>query len=422
MPTRTDHNAVNSLTLPQMLRRGTAVKRPERSAFTTADKLEAVLRWSPHDFETGRWRKLLYRFLTDHVPAVNSCVWTWVRLAAAPGRFKVLDDSSRVGDAALERLDTLARRIYTNPSGNRIGLDSLLPDLFTSLYRDGIFAGFLTVNADASGVDQFLPVDPTDLRVEESDGAHRLVLELEKRTMSLERRDFYYIPFNGGVAHPYGRSILQAIPFVAYVEQQLTDDMRRASHNSGFHRLHVKITPPERMSGESDQAYTERINGYFDSTVRMIKTLEVDDNPVTWNNVDITHVAPDKSRDVTNSWFMSHRAMIEEICAGTHLAPYLLGYSYGATTTWSGFKFDVVMRQVRSVQAEVAHFLEWMGDIDLALAGINARCRFEFDNSFAYQAKENLEVQSGKVDNIIKLYQAGLIDQEKAREAVWNLL
>jgi len=422
MSTSTESESALTPGASRVQRDAALVKPAGRKQLTTADKLSAVLKWTNHDFETGRWRKLLYRFLTDHIPAVNACVWTWVRLAAAPGDFRIAGETGRSADSARERLDQLARRLYTNPSGNRIGLDSMLPELFTSLYRDGIFAGFLTVDSDAGAVDQFLPVDPADLRAEEADGRRRLVLELNNRTLPLERPDFYYIAFNGGVAQPFGRSILQAVPFVAYVEQQLVDDMKRASHNSGFHRLHVKITPPERLSGESDNAYTDRINSYFDSTVRMIKSLEVDDNPVTWDNVEIDHVAPEKSREVTNSWFMSHRAMIEEICAGTHLAPYLLGYSYGATTTWSGFKFDVVMRQVRSVQAEVAHFLEWIGDIDLALAGIDARCRFEFDNSFAYQARENLDVETGRVDNIIKLYQAGLIDQDRAREKVWELL
>ena len=406
----------------KQLREAALVKPLERNKFATADKMEAVLRWSYQDIESGRWRKLLYRFLTDQIPVINSCIWTWVRLSAAPGRFKVMDEGdSRASTKAQERLDQLTRRMYTNPSGNRIGLDSLLPDLFMSLYRDGIFAGFLTVQG-SDGVDQFIPVDPANLRADQDSGQRRLMLELDHATIALDRPDFYYVPFNGGIAQPFGRSILQAVPFVSYVEQQLVDDMRRASHNSGFHRLHVKITPPERMGGESDSAYTDRINGYFDATVRMIKTLEIDDNPVTWDNVEIGHVAPEKSREVTNSWFMSHRAMIEEICAGTHLAPYLLGYSYGATTTWSGFKFDVVMRQVRSVQAEVARFLEWIAGVDLALAGINARCRYEFDNSFAYQAKDNLDVESGRVDNVLKLYQAGLIDKDQAREKIWTLL
>ncbi len=407
----------------QVSKSAAAVKLGHQRVMTTADKLGGVLRWNYQDFQTGRWRKLLYRFLTDHIPVVSACVWTWARLAAAPAEYRIAGGASQsLAERGKAKLDELARRIYTNPSGNRIGLNSLLPELFTSLYRDGIFGGFLTVNPDGSGVDRFLPVDPAEMRSEGDGPRRKLVLELERRAVSLERPDFYYIPFNGTVSQPFGRSILQAVPFVAYVEQQLVDDMKRASHNSGFHRLHVKITPPERLGGESDNAYTERINTYFDSTVRMIKSLEVDDNPVTWENVQIEHIAPSKSREVTNSWFMSHRAMVEEICAATHLAPYLLGYSYGATTTWSGFKFDIVMRQVRSVQAEVSRFLEWIGDIELALAGIDARCRFVFDNSFAYQARENLDVETGRVDNVIRLYQAGLIDQDKAREQIWNLL
>lgn len=104
------------------------------------------------------------------------------------------------------------------------------------------------------------------------------------------------------------------------------------------------------------------------------------------------------------------------------MSPFLLGYSYGATTTWSAFKFDIVMRQVKSVQAEVSHFLEWMGDIDLALAGFDAKCRFVFDNTFAYQAAEKATVESKQVDNILKLYNAGLIDEETAREKAGELV
>jgi hypothetical protein len=154
----------------------------------------------------------------------------------------------------------------------------------------------------------------------------------------------------------------------------------------------------------------------------MIKNCDVDDNPVTWDNVVIEHIGPNASRSVTNSWFFSHRAMIEEICAGTNLAPFLLGYSYGATTTWSAYKFDMVMRQVRSIQSEVANFLEWIGNIDLALGGIRATCRYEFDNTFAYLAEEKSRVRMSEVDSLLKLYQAGLINEEKARIRAQELI
>ena len=417
------HNKLSAGTEGLALKRPVGVKSVSAREFTTADKLGSVLKWTYRDFESGRYRSMLYRFLMDNVPLINSCVWTWVRLSSAPAEFKVVDvEDESLKRRAEERLRRLAERLYTNPFGDRVGIETMFPDLFTSMYRDGIFGGFLTVEPDGSGVDRFIPVDPIKLHAEETKHGQRLVLQEENRTLDLDRADFYYVPFNASISQPFGRSILQAIPFVTYIEQQLVDDMRRSSHNSGFHRLHVKITPPERLVGESDDAYTSRINEYFDSTVTMIKSLDIDQNPVTWDNVIIEHAGPEKSREVTNSWFMNHRAMIEDICAGTHLAPYLLGYSFGATTTWSGFKFDVVMRQVRSVQAEVASFLQWLGNIDLALAGMDARCRFVFDNSFAYQAKDSLQLQTGKVDNILKLYESGLIDENTAREKAWELL
>ena len=393
-----------------------------KSPFRTVDKLGSMLRVNGADIESGRFRILLYRFLTRNIPVINACIWTWVRLSAAPGKFVV--DAHGLGtseDKARERLNRLNDRLYIDALGNRTGAVTLLPDLFVSLYRDGLFGGFLTVLKDGSGIDGFLPIDPARI-IRSDDEKPHLQLDIDGRKMDLDRPDFYYLPFNNSASDPFGKSILQSVPFVSYVEQQLVDDMRRSSHNSGYHRLHVKITPPERMTGESDSAYTDRINRYFDDTIDMIRSCDIDDNPVTWNNVAIEYIGPSRSREVANSWFLTHRAMIEDICAGTNLSPYLLGYSYGATTTWSAFKFDVVMRQVRSVQAEVARFMEWMGNIELALAGLNATCRYRFDNTFAYQAMDQSAIEAGRIDNILKLYNAGLIDEKTAREKAGELL
>lgn len=401
----------------------TSVGVKDRHSLETADQIGTLLQWSRRDTETGRFRTMLYRFMARQIPAVSSCLWTWVRLSASPGRFRIIDgNSSSAGEQAERRLSDLLIRLYHTGTDNPAGLSSFLTELFASLYRDGQFGGFLTVLPDGSGVDRFIPVDSIDIRWEEDDGPPRLALEKDEGSIDLSRPDFYHIPLNGTVSQPQGQSILHSIGFVSRIEQQLVDDMQRSSHNAGYHRLHVKVKPPERMSGESDQAYVERINSYFDSTVDMIKGCGVDENPVTWDNVLIEQLGPENSRSVTNSWFFNHRAMIEEICAGTNLAPFLLGYSYGATATWSGFKFEMVMRQVRSIQTEVAYFLEWIARVDLALAGLDVRARFEFDNSMAYQATDEAAIDSKRVDNLTKLYESGLIDKETASRRAEELI
>lgn len=387
----------------------------ERKPAQTGTRYEAVLKNSADDIISGRYRYQLYRFLADTIPAVQACLTTWVRITAAPGEYKIKGDNQQ----ALAILNRLKKSLHVGPSGNNGGFNTFLSHLATALYRDGFFGGFIMLNPTADRIERFLPVITGNVQFDRKKG---LSCEHDNGKLPLTTPDFYHLTLNADHTNPLGKSIMQAIPFVTYIEQQLVEDMRRASHNAGFHKLHVKITPPERLSGESDNNYIDRINSYFDSTVGMIKNIEVDENPVTWDNIEIKAVGPENVRAVTNSWFMNHRAMIEEICAGTNLSPFLLGYSFGSTTTWASFKFDLVMRQVRSIQAEISSFLSWLGNVELALHGLNTTCEFVFDNSFPYQAGETADIRSKEIDSLIKLYNAGLLDETVAREKIGGLL
>jgi len=176
------------------------------------------------------------------------------------------------------------------------------------------------------------------------------------------------------------------------------------------------------MAGEADSAYVSRINDYFDSTVKMIRSCEVDENPVTWDNVEIESIGPRGSQIQSNRWFMNHRAMVEEICTGANLAPFLLGYSFGETSSWARLKFDLVMRQVGTVQAQVAGLLKLLGDIELALRGVPGECDWVFDNNLSHPAGESANVQAQRLDSILKLHTAGLLDDSAAREKVRELV
>lgn len=385
------------------------------TVFKTSDKMERHLKINQIDLFSGRYKYQLYRFLADSIPVVNACLNTWTRLSAAPGEYLIHAGSESQREKAAEALGQLQKNLTGDNSGSMM---SLLVRFFNGLFRDGLNGGFLTIKKDQSSVDRFIFIDVADIKIKNN----RKILELDNQELNLETDDFYLLRYNADYSNPLGKSIFQPIPFIAYIEQQLIDDMRRSSHNSGYHRLHVKITPPERISGESENAYVDRVNSYFDSTVAMIKACDVDDNPVTWDNIAIESIGPQNVRTLTNSWSLNLKAMIEELCAGTNLAPFLLGYSYGATTTWSSFKYDLVMRQVQSVQQEVAAWLNWIGTIELALKGIDAECDYRFDNSLTYQKLEQSQIRSNDLSNLLKLYEAGLIDQKEAQIAAGRLL
>jgi hypothetical protein len=359
----------------------------------------------------------LYRFMADSIPLINSVLWTWSRLAAAPGEFRILrKEKPIIGHEAVEVIDALFRRVCKSNFGHTGSHDDLLPPFFHSLFMDGAVVGKLELEADLSGISTFRFFDLSRCEVALSPtGEVTLRVSSETGEQVFRGQDLFYYALNADLANPHGRSVLKAIPFVSYVEQQLVDDMRKTTHNAGYHRLHVKIKPPERREGESDETYVDRANGYFDSSVAMIRDIEPDDNPVTWDDVAIEYIGPPGSGGVkTGNWYLSHRAMIEEICSGTHLAPFLLGYSYNATTNWAQFKYDLVMRQVRSVQNGAIAFLDWLANIELALKGFDLRGSWQFDNNFSALAGEQEEIKSKQAAYIIDLFKAGLIDKEAA--------
>jgi len=379
--------------------------------------------WRNDGYSSGGFKIGLYRFLRDTIPVLNACIWTWSRLSSAPGGYEIVDPAGDYDkERAHEYLEKMSLRVYPHRFQKTAGIDSFLPLLFNALYTDGAFTGFLIINPDMSGVDHFQPLDPTDIRVADSDRGKILVYQTEKGEIRLDSDDFYYLGLNSGTGSGLGRSILGAVPFVSYIEQQLVDDMRLATHNAGYHRLHVQIVPPEKLSGESDEIYTERVNEYFDDTVSMIRECRPEDNPVTWDNVKIDYIGPRNMQGATHSWFLNHRAMVEEICAGTNLSPFMLGYSYGTTHNWAQFKYDLVMRQVISVQRQTARFLEWMGNIELALKGLDCRCRYHFDNAISYLASDRADIEKSKVDNLLKLYSAGLISKDDAAAKAGDLV
>ncbi|MCH9030760.1 MAG: hypothetical protein IIB00_00665 [candidate division Zixibacteria bacterium] len=359
----------------------------------------------------------LFRYLRDSIPAISGCIWTWSRLAAAPAEYRIAEDiPETTRKAALKALDSLGERIFPFQFRRSGGMAGFLPVIFEGLFTDGAFAGFVDISSDHTRVEGFQLVDVSQIRSRtDSRGRQTLFLDSGEKSISLERADFIYFGLNTDRSTGLGRSILRSIPFVTYVERQLVDDMRRSSHNSGFHRLHVKVTPPERQVGETDTAYNDRANTYFDQTAKMIKDIEIEDNPVTWNDINIEYIGPRRGRGDSESWFISHRAMIEEICAGTNLSPFLLGYSFGATESWSSFKFELVMRQTQSVQNEVARVMEWIGNIDLALHGFDFGCEFVFDNKTSYESDKAAVIQTQRVDNVIKLFEAGLLEKDAAK-------
>ncbi|MEW5702718.1 MAG: hypothetical protein AB1792_10885 [Candidatus Zixiibacteriota bacterium] len=360
----------------------------------------------------------LHRFLRDRIPVLKAAVWTWTRLAASPHRFEVTDSSGEEESRrALEVLAALDRRIHPDRLIRFGGFDALLVQYFDALFTDGAVAGELTLLPSRRGLDVFHFVDVATLEFEtDAHGQWQMWQQTGRNRIPLDSDAIFYQPLDAEAGRPHGKSLLAAVGFVARVEQELIRDMQKAMHNAGYHRLHVRITPPTQGTAEADVDYAARANAYFDSTVRALRDFDVDDNPITWNDVEITHVGPGAQVTASRNWYLNHRSMIEDVVAGCHLAPFMLGYSYGTTQTWARFKYEMVGRQIVTLQRAASRFCEWIAAIELALAGVEAKVRHVFDNRLEFDRRERYETERAHTDLVLRQLEAGVLTMEQARQ------
>jgi hypothetical protein len=366
------------------------------------------------------FRIKLYRFLRDNIPILNSAVWTWTRICASPSNFELKGtENPHLLDKGTEVIKRLDRRIYQHNFQRFGGTDALLAQFFRSLFTDGAVCGELVLTPSKDRVDKFYFIDPATVKFKlKSQKTWELYQEVEGKEIALNPHSTFYLGLDSDPDDPRGKSILGSVPFVARVEQKLLEDMQKTMHNAGYHRLHVQIKPPERFSGESDENYLARANRYFEETVGMMKELAPEDNPITWNDVKIEYIGPSGHISSSNYWYINHKALVEDICAGVHLDPLILGYSYGPARSWAQFKYELILRNVVSLQRCAKSFLEWIRNIELALWGLPLECVHHFDNRKFFGMLEQREAERVHLENIIRKKEAGFITDDQAKKEV----
>lgn len=354
----------------------------------------------------------LYRFLTESIPILNGSIWLWTRLCAAPVEFKI---DGIADNAAADMVDHFDKILTPFPYQKSGGIETIVNMFFRSLFIDGCFGGEVTLDRSGRSIAEFYPCDSRLLTFERQNNNWQLYYENDSRRIKIEPGSFYYTGLDSSNHDPRGHSLLLTVGFVSHLEQKLISDMSQTLEKAGYQRIQVQLAKPDKLPGENDKDYIERANRYFDSTVDLMKTLKPADSAVTWDDVKINAISP-TGQGAASSWYLYHRALVEDVCAGMHLDPFMLGYSFGTTQTWARFKFELMMRQIIAVQEKAKSFLRWLFEIEMALRGLSGRVEVYFDNRRVFGSLERFKAESIMAENIIAQYNAGLLNRDEARE------
>jgi len=361
-------------------------------------------------------RGRFYRYIRDSIPIVGASHWAWVKLCNTPNVIKF--DGDEV--AGKKATDELRRRILENPYSFGDSMNILSEMIFSELFLCGRYLAEVIPLPDG-GVDYLKSMDSFKLKFERNSRWTAFYGTDEKNRIWLDPQKVIYLSLASDMSNPLGIEPLGSIPFVLKIEQQFLADMAKSSHNAGYPRLQISITPPTAWDNEEAEAYTARINKYFDDTVEVFSELDIDKNIFTWNDVEVKIVGGDQGR--TWTWKIHREQIIEDVITGMKLFPWVLGRSHGTTKEWVRSQYNLLMQVVDSVQANVAEAIQRILNANLVARKINATATFTFEPNKDPFEMDRENAFEKRIGNVQKLVGMKAVDEEEAKtylRARWN--
>lgn len=356
----------------------------------------------------------VYRFLRDAIPDVSDAIWTWKRLCQTGYDVTLDGASSEVAMARARRLiASLDQRVN---SGDR-GMEGLLDIFYTSLFTYGAAALEIVLSNSRESIWDVVPVDVWTVRFRREEGRLQAYQVLDGETIKLPMERFIYVGLDREGTNPYGRSMLRSIPFVVKIQQRLIEDMAKATHNAGWNKLHVQYAVEEKARGESVEAYQARMQANLTALRDKLSGLEADQNLVTYDNVNISMLRGDQRTQV---FYDNHKAIEEQVITGMHLMPILLGRNYGTTETYGTAQFEIINRQVEGINRSVQRMLERLYNFELALMWGEAEAKVQMRTNRTVDVLKEAQAREKEIGNVLRLREAGLLDEAGARTALFS--
>ena len=379
-----------------------SVSRPEDNAGTGWDPERFIPLPNQTPFEMLR----VYRLLRDAIPDISDAVWTWKRLChagytvSATGR-----DSAR----AMEALAAFDSRI----NGGDGGMTGLLDVFYASLFTYGAAAFEVVPGQAREWIHDVVPVDIWTVRFRNDAGRVEAYQLHEGEALKLPRELFLYIGLDRDGTNTYGRSMLRALPAAVRIQQQLLADMAAATHNAGWNKLHVRYRPGEQLPEETAEAYQERVLAELGRLRELLGVTRPDQNLVTFDTVEVSVLGGSQQHQL---FYDNHKAVEEQVITGMHMMPVLMGRNYGSTETYGTAQFEVVNRQVQTVNRRVGKLLERLFNLELSLLGLSARATVTMKGNRTVDILKEANARSQEIAGTLRLLEAGVIDLTKAKQ------
>lgn len=288
----------------------------------------------------------LFRLLRDNIPAVDAALQTYCALV---GRLEVTADEPLKTD-----IEAFLNSVKVGHFGR--GFKRFQDQMISSKLLYGKGVGEIVPNNSGSDLYALTAIDPETVEFKPVAGAS---LELEVVQQQGAGKSVTLDPLltvvstHGGDIDPHGVSMLRSVPFVGEILLLIEEATKASWERYGCPVYHVHMTLPEGFadpSGAKTAALMTGVQTTWNEALRARKSGNVRDFfTASTEGASVEVIGAGQAvLDLT----APYRAFAEQVCAATHLPPWMLGFTWSTTERLSSNQADLLVSLVRGIAGE----------------------------------------------------------------------
>ncbi|HUF02803.1 MAG TPA: hypothetical protein VMM38_01365 [Aridibacter sp.] len=284
--------------------------------------------------------------------------------------------SEAAAEAALERINETASRVYRNGAG----VDGLMNAYFAQIAWSGALSSEDVVNFPLRRVEQTVIVPVLDIRFKWNDELQQY--EPHQRTntfksdalgelglVPLHPETYKYFALQTIENSPYAKPPASAaIDAITNSQKPILDNIAYIAQKFGLMGLFTaQVTPPPKKPNETDAEYQARAATYLKSVRTSLESSISKGLLVAFKDQQIT---PESITSGAQGVYELNRISEEQVMSGLGMQPAFFGRTDSTTETYADVVYSLLLAQVQNIQRLVKRRQERTYRLDFRIGGV----------------------------------------------------
>lgn len=355
-------------------------------------------------------------------PDISQYIANITNLANTGHTVQIDAKSDSVAEAALNRLNETASRLYRNGAG----VDGLINAYLFQIAWSGALSSEDVVNFAGRRVEQtvLVPVKQIRFKYDKERGSY---VPYQKTNNFARNRDIFgLIPLHAETYRYYALQTIENSPYakppasaaietICESQKPIMENIRYIAQKFGLLGLFTAaVTPPPKKPGEPDGEYNSRATNYLGMVAKALAARLRDGLIVAFRDQKIEHT---NIAEGASGVYELNRISEEQVMSGLAMQPAFFGRTDSTTETYADVVYSLLLAQVHNIQRLVKRRQEQTYRLDLRLGGLEVEgVSIKFNRTFSRNALAENQAAQIKWQIILEQVKNGAISPDEGAQ------